>query len=76
MTTFSYKIETLPRAAKLTSIELAGGDTTDSLGNPILTATFDDQRLHERRERRSGIDAGTDRGGWLRWRSPTATSEP
>jgi Tfp pilus assembly protein PilO len=40
VTTFAYKIETLPRAAKIISIQLTGGDSADSLGNPILTATI------------------------------------
>jgi Tfp pilus assembly protein PilO len=40
VTTFTYKIETLPRAAKIISIDLSGSDSVDALGSPILTATI------------------------------------
>ncbi|MEP6758748.1 MAG: type 4a pilus biogenesis protein PilO [Actinomycetota bacterium] len=40
ITSFSYHIETLPRAAKITSLSLAPGSGTDSLGNEVLTATL------------------------------------
>jgi len=36
-TEFSYQIESLPRAAKITSLSLAPAGTTDSLGNQVLT---------------------------------------
>jgi Tfp pilus assembly protein PilO len=37
VTEFTYQIETLPRAAKITSLSLSPGSTADSLGNPELT---------------------------------------
>ena len=40
VTEFTYQIETLPRAAKITSISLAPSGTLDSLGNQLLTATL------------------------------------
>jgi Tfp pilus assembly protein PilO len=36
-TEFSYQIESLPRAAKITSMSLAPAGATDSLGNQVLT---------------------------------------
>lgn len=39
ITEFTYRIETLPRAAKITSIALVPAGTTDSLGNQVLTLT-------------------------------------
>jgi Tfp pilus assembly protein PilO len=41
VTQFSYAIETLPRAAKITSLSLTGSDATDTTGSPLLTATFE-----------------------------------
>jgi Tfp pilus assembly protein PilO len=43
MTQFSYAIETLPRAAKITSLSLTQGTETDATGSPLLTATFEIQ---------------------------------
>ena len=37
VTEFTYQIETLPRAAKITSLSLSPGSAADSLGNPELT---------------------------------------
>jgi Tfp pilus assembly protein PilO len=37
VTEFTYQIETLPRAAKITSLTLSPGSAADSLGNPELT---------------------------------------
>jgi Tfp pilus assembly protein PilO len=39
ITAFSYRIETLPRAAKITSIALAPAGSTDLSGNQVLTVT-------------------------------------
>jgi len=39
VTEFTYGIETLPRAAKITSIALVPASTTDALGNPVLALT-------------------------------------
>jgi len=39
VTEFSYQIESLPRAAKITSLSLSPSGTTDSLGNQVLTAS-------------------------------------
>jgi len=39
ITEFTYEIETLPRAAKITSIALVPASTTDALGNPVLSLT-------------------------------------
>ena len=36
-TEFTYQIETLPRAAKITSLTLGPSGTTDSFGNQVLT---------------------------------------
>ena len=36
-TEFTYQIETLPRAAKITSLTLGPSGTTDSYGNQVLT---------------------------------------
>ena len=38
-TEFSYQIESLPRAAKITSMALSPGGTTDSLGSQLLTVS-------------------------------------
>jgi Tfp pilus assembly protein PilO len=43
MTQFAYAIETLPRAAKITTLSLTPGAGTDATGSPELTATFDIQ---------------------------------
>lgn len=43
MTQFSYAIETLPRAAKITSLSLTSAGDTDVVGSPLLTATFEIQ---------------------------------
>ena len=40
VTEFTYQIETLPRAAKITSIALAPSGPTDSLGSQLLTVTL------------------------------------
>ena len=40
VTNFTYQIETLPRAAKITSIALAPSGPTDSLGSQLLTVTL------------------------------------
>ena len=42
-TQFSYAIETLPRAAKITSMVLTPGSGVDATGSPVLTATVDIQ---------------------------------
>jgi Tfp pilus assembly protein PilO len=39
VTEFTYRIETLPRAAKITSIALVPAGTTDALGNQLLSLT-------------------------------------
>ena len=39
VTEFTYQIESLPRAAKITSLSLSPTGTTDSLGNQVLTMT-------------------------------------
>jgi Tfp pilus assembly protein PilO len=39
ITEFTYRIETLPRAAKITSIDLVPAGTTDALGNQLLSLT-------------------------------------
>jgi Tfp pilus assembly protein PilO len=39
VTEFAYRIETLPRAAKITSIDLVPAGTTDALGNQLLSLT-------------------------------------
>ena len=39
VTEFTYRIETLPRAAKITSISLVPAGTTDALGNQVLSLT-------------------------------------
>lgn len=43
VTQFAYAIETLPRAAKITSLVLTPGAGVDSTGSPILTATLEIQ---------------------------------
>jgi Tfp pilus assembly protein PilO len=43
VTQFTYAIETLPRAAKITSISLNPGAGTDATGAELLTATFEIQ---------------------------------
>ncbi len=40
VTQFAYAIETLPRAAQITSVSLSPTDVADSLGQPELTATL------------------------------------
>ena len=40
VTQFSYAIETLPRAAKITSLVLTPGAGVDATGAPVLTATL------------------------------------
>ena len=68
VTTFTYKIETLPQGGQ-DHLDGADGRRRVRLARQSDPhGDVPDQRLHERRERRSGIDAGTDRGGWLRWR--------
>lgn len=39
ITAFTYRIETLPRAAKITSIALVPAGATDALGNQLLSLT-------------------------------------
>jgi Tfp pilus assembly protein PilO len=39
VTEFTYRIETLPRAAKITSIDLVPAGATDALGNQLLSLT-------------------------------------
>jgi Tfp pilus assembly protein PilO len=39
VTEFTYRIETLPRAAKITSIALVPAGATDALGNQLLSLT-------------------------------------
>jgi Tfp pilus assembly protein PilO len=39
VTQFTYQIETLPRAAKITSIALVPSGTTDAVGNQVLSLT-------------------------------------
>jgi Tfp pilus assembly protein PilO len=39
VTEFAYRIETLPRAAKITSLALVPAGSTDALGNELLTLT-------------------------------------
>jgi Tfp pilus assembly protein PilO len=39
VTEFAYRIETLPRAAKITSIALVPAGATDALGNQLLSLT-------------------------------------
>ncbi len=39
VTEFTYRIETLPRAAKITSLALVPAGSTDALGNELLTLT-------------------------------------
>jgi Tfp pilus assembly protein PilO len=39
ITEFTYRIETLPRAAKITSIALVPAGATDALGNQLLSLT-------------------------------------
>jgi Tfp pilus assembly protein PilO len=39
ITEFTYRIETLPRAAKITSIALTPAGSTDALGNQLLALT-------------------------------------
>ena len=40
VTEFSYQIESLPRAAKITSVTLSPAGVTDSLGNQVLTVSM------------------------------------
>jgi Tfp pilus assembly protein PilO len=40
VTEFSYQIESLPRAAKITSMTLSPAGVTDSLGNQVLTVSL------------------------------------
>ena len=40
VTEFSYQIESLPRAAKITSMTLSPAGATDSLGNQMLTVSL------------------------------------
>jgi Tfp pilus assembly protein PilO len=40
VTEFSYKIETFPRAAKITSLTLSPGGTVDAFGDQILTVNI------------------------------------
>lgn len=40
VTEFSYQIESLPRAAKITSMTLSPAGVTDSLGNQVLTVSM------------------------------------
>lgn len=41
VTQFAYSIETLPRAAKITSLSLAPGGSVDAFGDQLLTATIE-----------------------------------
>ena len=40
VTEFSYQVESLPRAAKITSMTLSPAGVTDSLGNQVLTVSM------------------------------------
>ena len=75
VTAFSYRIETLPRAAKTTALSLSPGATTTTETSPLLTMTATMEAYTSDTSAGPGSEPGPD-GGGLRWRSATVTSEP
>ncbi len=64
VTQFSYRIETLPRAAKITQLGLAPGQGNDSLGSPLLTMTASLEAYTSDASAGPGSDPGaTEAGG-------------
>jgi Tfp pilus assembly protein PilO len=63
VTQFSYAIETLPRAAKITSVALTPGAGVDASGAQLLTATLEIQAFTSDTSAGPGSSPGPTEGG-------------